>query len=857
MKDGIRLTSKRKTILELNENSPTRKRSKTVSDGINEENEQKNRLTKTQGVTNVGNNKGMGVSSPNAIGNMADSSKREDEKVDKTKLLSLFTDCMTALSSNKICSWNAFDIGIIDHIDDLVTLKNEQAEEEDIGDVCFSTASKVVEGASKVYGYRVEAVYDKTFNVLMNIQTTEKEQKKQRTGKKKIYEFTGGNTLSPENEVTLTELPVEAILMDPFFLKISSLFDQSGPQGLLLVNLLVNNNLQLSLSSTASTIDSDELRDKSSSSSQGLTASDFTLSTSGCNSSSRDATNITRGIDGGDNEKDNNNNNIYYNNNRNTKLNRGLLSQIVGSYSDLEILPELSKYMRHLSPEMLPGYLQEELTDLPAELIPNLTQEKLAISDQASYGLQDEPVVDIQLEERESIQPYSQEIESTQDSIDMLQQTQESTGYGEHHDSYMDEGGFDGTQEEFYDANEVGEDLNLLDRINIIDINNQLSFYSTSNIMTSPRKEGTTGEGIVVGSNITGVKSLTIGSVGGGAGLVVSGVNGSEKGLKSRATKVKAEKVTIEKYIYTSNLNEELDSIELLSHYVEATKTRNSGFNIKAGLNSLLNARKYTSKIGGSNTRGGNKGGSTGRNWFEGNFVNLSHKVSLNQLLNNYNIYLNLSSAQGEASRSSSALNGNSAMLESSMDKLSNQLNHLNSIRHSVLGSNRTSINGDLGDMDPVGDGFEYEMSQQMEEQNNFIDVLKLKTYIMEYLSTATAVEKSEDGVGRSGSKDSTESTSRKDSGNGPDVRFNGLVDYIYRKVNKNVISIHILFVCLLHVCNESNLRLEPIEQGKDARTPRVGKGNGDALVIVPNTQEFSTSSTNNDFRIKFDSFNP
>ncbi|UKJ89146.2 hypothetical protein MACJ_002393 [Theileria orientalis] len=844
MKDVIRLTSKRRTLLELNEDSPTRKRSKTVSDGINEENEQKNRSTKTPGVANVGGNKGMVLSPPNTSGTMADSSKREEEKVDKTKLLLLFTDCMTALSSNKICSWNAFDIGIIDHIDDLVTLKNEQAEEEDIGDVCFSTASKVVEGASKVYGYRVEAVYDKTFNVLMNIQTTEKEQKKQRTGKKKIYEFTGGNTLSPENEVTLTELPVEAILMDPFFLKISSLFDQSGPQGLLLVNLLVNNNLQLSLSSTASTIESDELRDKSGGG-QGVTANDLTLSIADCGSS-RDATNITGGIDSSD---DHNDNKKWYNDNGNTKLNRTLLGLIVGSYSDLEILPELSKYMRQMPPEMLPSHLHEELTDLPAELIPNLTQEKLAISDQAAYALEDEPVVDIQLEERESIQPYSQEVESTQDSIDILQQTQESAGYAEHQDSYMDEGGYDGTQEEFYDAEEVSEDLNLLDRINIIDINNQLSFYSTTNMMISPRKEGTTGEGFGVGSSIAGVKSLTIGGVGGGTGLALSGVNANEKGLKNRATKVKAEKVTIEKYIYTSNLNEELDSIELLSHYVESTKTTNSG------LNSLLNARKYTSKIGGSNTKGGNKGGNAGRDWFEGNFVNLSHKVNLNQLLNNYNIYLNLSSSQGDPSRTST-LNGNGTGLESSMDQLSNQLNHLNSIRHSVLGSNRTSINGDLGDMDPVGDGFEYEMSQQMEEQNNFIDVLKLKTYILEYLSTATGAEKSEDGVDRSGSKDSTTGASRKD-GSSSDVRFNGLVDYIYRRVNKSVISIHILFVCLLHVCNESNLRLEPIERGKNSGTPRVEKENGDALVIVPNTQEFSPSSTGNDFRIKFDSFNP
>ncbi|ORM40588.1 Condensin complex subunit 2 [Babesia sp. Xinjiang] len=183
------------------------------------------------------------------------------------ELLSLFTDCMSALSTNKICSRNAFDVGIIDHMTDLVHLDGGSDDEDDMVELPadggaasrrlnFTRASKVVESASKIYGYRIEAIYDQTFNVLMSMNsaaqaeggnTTVPVAKTRNKGRIKLDSASGSRTLAPEAEVTLSEIPMDNVVLDPYFLKISSMFDHSGAQGLLLMNLQVTDDLSLDL----------------------------------------------------------------------------------------------------------------------------------------------------------------------------------------------------------------------------------------------------------------------------------------------------------------------------------------------------------------------------------------------------------------------------------------------------------------------------------------------------------------------------------------------------------------------------------------------------------------------------------
>ncbi|KAK2197515.1 Condensin complex subunit 2-barren [Babesia duncani] len=181
------------------------------------------------------------------------------------ELLNLFTECMTALSSNKICSKNAFDVGMIDHMSDMLYLEeNEQQQEQQQqqneaaelrnANLDFTRASRVVEGATRIYGYRIEAVYDQTLNVLMNINNSatlenssnQNVQKRQKTIKR--IEFSDGKrTLVPKSEVTLSKLPLDVAKLDPYFMKVSSMFDQADAEGLLLTNLVVSDDLSLNL----------------------------------------------------------------------------------------------------------------------------------------------------------------------------------------------------------------------------------------------------------------------------------------------------------------------------------------------------------------------------------------------------------------------------------------------------------------------------------------------------------------------------------------------------------------------------------------------------------------------------------
>ncbi|ANQ09627.1 Uncharacterized protein PCOAH_00037620 [Plasmodium coatneyi] len=193
------------------------------------------------------------------------------DKCDKTKVKEInevFKNCMVALSHNKICTRNAFDIRIIDHLEDLVNLNDEEINEElndemlETGDfnLSFTRASKAIEGATKVYGYRVEAIYDQTYNFLSNMNIAKQgegneelvEEKKNaneisnRKAKKRKLEFLQeSSTLAKSSDITMDSVTVSNISVDTFFLKLNSTYDHSSGNSYLLPNLILNNDLSI------------------------------------------------------------------------------------------------------------------------------------------------------------------------------------------------------------------------------------------------------------------------------------------------------------------------------------------------------------------------------------------------------------------------------------------------------------------------------------------------------------------------------------------------------------------------------------------------------------------------------------
>ncbi|CAA9990641.1 hypothetical protein, conserved in Apicomplexan species [Plasmodium knowlesi strain H] len=193
------------------------------------------------------------------------------DKCDKTKVKEInevFKNCMVALSHNKICTRNAFDIRIIDHLEDLVNLNDEEINEElndemlETGDfnLSFTRASKAIEGATKVYGYRVEAIYDQTYNFLSNMNIAKQsevneelmDEKKNvneisnRKMKKRKLEFLQeSSTLAKSSDITMDSVTVSNISVDTFFLKLNSTYDHSSGNSYLLPNLILNNDLSI------------------------------------------------------------------------------------------------------------------------------------------------------------------------------------------------------------------------------------------------------------------------------------------------------------------------------------------------------------------------------------------------------------------------------------------------------------------------------------------------------------------------------------------------------------------------------------------------------------------------------------
>ncbi|KJP90113.1 hypothetical protein AK88_00282 [Plasmodium fragile] len=203
--------------------------------------------------------------------NNDDNQKDHVDKCDKTKVKEIndvFKNCMVALSHNKICTRNAFDIRIIDHLEDLVNLNDEEINEElndemlETGDfnLSFTRASKAIEGATKVYGYRVEAIYDQTYNFLSNMNIAKQsdmneeliEEKKnaneisnRKIKKRKLEFLQESSTLAKSSDITMDSVTVSNISVDTFFLKLNSTYDHSSGNSYLLPNLILNNDLSI------------------------------------------------------------------------------------------------------------------------------------------------------------------------------------------------------------------------------------------------------------------------------------------------------------------------------------------------------------------------------------------------------------------------------------------------------------------------------------------------------------------------------------------------------------------------------------------------------------------------------------
>ncbi|PFH32162.1 hypothetical protein BESB_021030 [Besnoitia besnoiti] len=213
-------------------------------------------------------------------------------------LVRAFFDDMKAVSTHRINQKNAFQVDLIDKLalvvhqqlvktDSAAALpdapEGQQAlldgppfdlqrkegagaggratggEDEEEG-ITFTHVSSAVEGATRVYGYRVEAVYDQTYHVLNLMSASRPGGEEEAEGERAahptrrgrhhqqllLFKKGGSSTLAPEAELTDSQIEKDSCV-DPYFLKISGMFDQAGAKGLLLANLEVDTSLRMKL----------------------------------------------------------------------------------------------------------------------------------------------------------------------------------------------------------------------------------------------------------------------------------------------------------------------------------------------------------------------------------------------------------------------------------------------------------------------------------------------------------------------------------------------------------------------------------------------------------------------------------
>mmetsp|Transcript_123898 Transcript_123898/g.246613 ORF Transcript_123898/g.246613 Transcript_123898/m.246613 type:complete len:814 (-) Transcript_123898:98-2539(-) len=182
----------------------------------------------------------------------------------------LYSKCVQLVNENKVSVKNAFDLHLIDHMDDIVDSfmggrkraapgtpsgtprKARQRDQEEVeAEHRFHEASCTVEASAKIYACRVDCVHTDTYRVLGGLSSAdmgdddEGEQGGEQGAAKRRRRMCGVNTLE-RNEANIILQHLEADEQsDPMFRRMAAAFDAGGAAGLLLNKLHVAEDMSL------------------------------------------------------------------------------------------------------------------------------------------------------------------------------------------------------------------------------------------------------------------------------------------------------------------------------------------------------------------------------------------------------------------------------------------------------------------------------------------------------------------------------------------------------------------------------------------------------------------------------------
>jgi len=183
----------------------------------------------------------------------------------------LYSKCVQMVNENKISTKNAFDLPLIDHMDDIVgsfmggpvkiagmpgadqgQLVRVASGEEAAAENRFHEASCTIEASARIYACRVDCVHTDTYRVLgglnsadMGEEGEDNEGDEAKGGAAKRRRICGVNTLE-KNEDNIIQHHIEADdTSDPMFRRMAMAFDAGGAKGLLLSHLPIAEDMSL------------------------------------------------------------------------------------------------------------------------------------------------------------------------------------------------------------------------------------------------------------------------------------------------------------------------------------------------------------------------------------------------------------------------------------------------------------------------------------------------------------------------------------------------------------------------------------------------------------------------------------
>ncbi|XP_047342546.1 condensin complex subunit 2 isoform X2 [Impatiens glandulifera] len=175
--------------------------------------------------------------------------------LDKQQILDLFNNCIKLASENKINQKNTWELGLIDHLYDVI-----KVEQQDDIETNFQKASCTLEAGIKIYSMRVDSVHSEAYKVLGGINRVGREDEQDNVvdedGSKDDHDE--GNSKKESNwkvspsstlESSFESLNVKkfdvAFAVDPLYHQTSAQFDEGGAKGLLLNNLGIYGGCQV------------------------------------------------------------------------------------------------------------------------------------------------------------------------------------------------------------------------------------------------------------------------------------------------------------------------------------------------------------------------------------------------------------------------------------------------------------------------------------------------------------------------------------------------------------------------------------------------------------------------------------